>query len=863
VSWGVLGGGPPARHLARVGVIDSPLRGRRPPRRRAAPAHRLGLTAGVAPDSSRRLRIIAAVAVLAVSACALVATSGVLDAYASQVVDDAAQMGGALFASWCCWSTWRRDVHAGRPRGVWLWRLLLFVGVTGWAFGQAVWSWYQLVGGQPLPSPSLADVGYFTLPLFAVPAVLALPSTSPNRDPGASGFALGGRRARLLLAIDALVIVGSLFVLAWSTSLGAAVHGGAATRAEFAVAVGYPLTDLVMVVIVLLIAVFRRPRHPQVLLLLGAGLVALSASDSFFLYVVSFGADDMPPIYDVGFMLAPVLLGLAALAPEPASRTSAASAQAREAAWFMLLPYLPLCGIGLLVVVQQVTGTPVDAAETFGLIALAGVVVVRQLLTLAENLDLLRRVREGQERLHHQAFHDWLTGLPNRALFRERLEVAVERHGRGGHGLAVLFFDLDDFKEVNDTLGHAAGDELLKVAAQRLRRGVRAGDTVARLGGDEFAVVLDGADAAAEPPVMACERLLAALGRPILLGGTSVVARASAGLVVVEPGERGVTADLVLHQADAAMYTAKRAGKGHLVTHLQGGDDAPAPNLAVSLGRVLYAAASSPAPQALALVYQPIVRLADGVTVAVEALTRWKRDGESVAPEFLVQTAENAGLMGRLQEWILCQACLEVAVLRRGPWPNVAVHVNVPASLVVEQALVAQVRQALARHNLPGEALVLEVTETGRIDDFAAAADVLEDVRRLGVRVALDDFGAGHSNLNHLLRLPVDVLKLDRALTAGVVEPGRAQAVSGGAVNMARRLGIPIIAEGVEQQQQAARLAELGCEYAQGFLFARPRPVAELSRSIPTDTARAAAPQGRRAARAGDGQGLVKPVMPI
>ncbi len=852
----------PGRGVARVGVIDGRGAG---PRRRAAPAHRLRSTGpGAPPGQDRRLRRAAIVAGVAVCACVLLATSGVLGAYASQVVDDGAQLGGALFASWCCWSTWRRDVRDGRPPGVWLWRLLLFVGVTGWACGQGAWSWYQLVEGQPMPSPSLADVGYFTLPLFAVPAVLALPSTSPSdREPGASGLALGGRRARLLLALDALVIVGSLFVLAWSTSLGAAVHAGAPTAAEFAVAVGYPLTDLVMVVIVLLIAVFRRPRHPQVLLLLGAGLVALSASDSAFLYLVSRGAADMPPIYDVGFIVGPVLLGLAALAPEPATRPGAVGGRARDATWFMLLPYLPLGGIGLLVVVQQVTGTTVDAVETYGLIALAGVVVVRQLLTLVQNLDLLRRVRDGQERLHHQAFHDWLTGLPNRALFRERLERAVERHGSGGRGLAVLFFDLDDFKEVNDTLGHAAGDELLKVVAQRLRRGVGEGDTVARLGGDEFAVVL-APDATggrrAEPPTATCERLLAALGRPIALGSTSVVTRSSAGLVVVQPGDRGITADLVLHQADAAMYTAKRAGKGHLVTYLSGAGNGPSPDLATSLSRVLHEAPSArQAPQPLALVYQPIVRLADGVPVAVEALSRWHRDGESVPPEFLVQTAESAGLMSRLQEWILCQACREVAALRAGGWPHVAVHVNVPASLVAERGLAGQVRQALARNDLPGEALVLEVTETGRVDDFAAAAGVLDEVRRSGVRVALDDFGAGHSNLNHLLRLPVDVLKLDRALTAGVVEAGRAEAVSGGAVHMARRLGIPIIAEGVEQPQQAARLADLGCEYGQGFLFSPPRPAAELG----LFGARAAAPDGRRAARAGDGQGRVKPVMPI
>ncbi len=662
---------------------------------------------------------------------------------------------------------------------------------------------------------------------------------------------LGGRRARLLLSLDALVVVGSLFVLAWSTSLGAAVHRGAPTSAEFAVAVGYPLTDLIMVVIVLLIAVFRRPRRPQVLLLLGAGLVALSVSDSCFLYLVSLGWPDMPPLFDVGFMTGPVLIGLAALAPEPATRTSSPAEQAREARWFTALPYVPLAATGLLVVVQQATGTSVGTTETYGLVVVAALVVLRQLLTLLENLDLLRKVREGQERLHHQAFHDWLTGLPNRALFRERLERAVEQHVGGDGRLAVLFFDLDDFKEVNDTLGHAAGDELLKVTAQRLRRGVRNGDTVARLGGDEFSVVLLAAPT--DPPGSAqstCEALLAHLGRPVLLAGQQVIPRASAGLFVAEPGERALTAELVLHQADAAMYSAKHAGKGHMVTHVQGGGD-PVEDVASVLGRALHAPPAAPegsggsdvsaASGPLELVYQPIVRLSDGAMVAVEALARWQRDPGGVAPEFLVQTAERAGLMERLQDWILARACQDLSVVRAGGWPHLVVHVNVPASLLVTPGLVLAVRQALSDYGVAGSALVLEVTETGRIDDFAAAADILEGVRELGVRVALDDFGAGHSNLNHLLRLPVDILKLDRALVAGVADAGRAQAISHGAVHMARRLGIPIIAEGVEQPQQAARLAALGCDYVQGFLYSPPLPARDLAASA---TGRCTVPAG-------------------
>ncbi len=828
--------------VVRVGVIE----GNRGPRRRAASRHRRVMTA----------------AAVAVPVCVLVVTSGVLGSYGSQVLDDGAQLAGALFATACCWSTWRRGGSAGRFAPARVWRLLLAVGIGGWACGQALWSWYQLVEGRLLPSPSLADVGYFTLPAFAAPAVLLLATSSPPADapdgpaggPGPPEPVPRVRRARLLLTLDALVIVGSMAVLAWSTVLGAVVRAGAPTAAEFAVAVAYPVTDLLLVVIVLLTAVFRRPRDPRVLLLLGAGLVALAASDSCFFYLVAIGAPHMPPLLDTGFIAGPVLIGLAALVPEPAPRAGARR-RVRDPRWFVLLPYLPLGAIGLLVVVQRATGSEVDGVETAGLLVLAGVVVVRQLLTLLENLDLLRRVREGQERLQHQAFHDWLTGLPNRALFRHRLEQAVEAHRRTGR-LAVLFVDLDDFKQVNDSLGHAAGDDLLKVTAQRLRAELADGDTAARLGGDEFAVVLAGAAAARrESAAAAGERLLAALGRPVVLAGSTVVPRVSAGLVVAEPGGPPLTAELVLHQADVAMYEAKRAGKGHVVTRSTTGDGA-GEDLATRLGRALHGAPGQSGP--LRLVHQPIVRLADGARVAVEALLRWEEDGEPVGPEVLVQAAETAGLAGRLQQWLFGEACRDVAALRANGDPRLGVHVNVPASLLAPGALAggdlaAAVAPALAAHGLPGGALVLEVTETGRVDDFDAAAAVLDRVRALGVRVALDDFGAGHSNLTHLLRLPVDILKLDRALVAGIGGEGRARAVSGGAVQMARGLNIPIVAEGVEQPQQVVLLRELGCQYAQGYLFSPPLPAAQLSPS-PAAAARPAAEDEER--RAGDLQAV-------
>ncbi len=847
-----------------VGYVGLPAEGRR--RHRAGPTDRdVRLVGGRQAGRGFRLAVLGAS--VWTPLVVVLSTSGVLDGQRSQVVDDVGQLIAGAFGAACCGVTWRRGVRAGRVRSSWLWRGLLCVGMAGWTCGQGVWSWYQVVAGRELPSPSLADVGYFALPLFALPALLVLPvAPSPRlvRGGGAGRMSRQERRGRWLLGADALVIAGSLFLLTWSTALGAVVRAGAPTTEVFVIAVGYPVTDVLLVVIVLLIAVFRRPRRPQALLLLGAGLVALSASDSFFLYVVSVGASAMPPLYNIGFLAGPVLIGLAALAPEPASRRSRPADEAKAAIWFTLLPYPPLGAIGLVVIAQLVAGLRVDRTEIYGLILLVGIVVARQLLTLLENVDLLRRVQDGQDRLHHQAFHDWLTDLPNRALFGDRLEQAVARNRRDQGRLALLFCDLDDFKQVNDGYGHAAGDDLLRVTADRLRRCVRSGDTVARLGGDEFAVIVEDDQSA---PSAVGQRILDALGESVSLSSRPHVPRASVGMVVVEPGDQSVTADLLQRRADAAMYVAKRAGKGQLVRYAPGmtcvqDDQDPLASLTDALAAVLSAAhtddqaagrwASSathfggnprdlhphelhgpgdpddPAVP-LQLLYQPIVRLADGGLVAVEALIRWDHPQTGpAAPELVVQAAESGGLINALEDLVLDRACADITVLRAGRHPQAAVHVNVSAARVTDPEWPARVRTALELHQLPGAALVLEITETGRIGDFTAAVHILETIRRFGVRIALDDFGAGHSNLNHLLRLPIDILKLDRALVGGDSDPARSEAISAGAVQIARRLDIPIIAEGIEELDQAARLAGLGCEFGQGHLYFEPLSSAQL-----------------------------------
>lgn len=507
-----------------------------------------------------------AAAVVAVAVVLVLDSTGVVSPETAVVIDDTAQLTAGLLATGACW--WA----AGRTRGAERrWRRLMAIGMGGWSVGMALWAWYQIVSDTPLPSPSLADVGFLTLPVLALPALLALATRPPGPTPGPG--ADGRRFGSVLLLLDGLVVVGCLFILTWATALGAAVHASAPNVAAFAVAVAYPATDLVLVVIVVLLAITRRVRaeHRAQLWLLGSGLVGLSVSDSIFAYLVSTGADEMPPITNAGFVAGPLLIAVAALATaaDPPQDAVARATRAADRA-HLLLP----CGLvaltGAVIAVQDATGTTIDRVEITLTWAVIGVVLVRQVITLWQNTALLERVSAAQDELAHRAHHDPLTGLANRTLFGEQLQAALDRHRDEGHGFALLLVDLDDFKAVNDTFGHSAGDHVLHVVGERLRSCVRSTDTVARLGGDEFAVVLD---ASGVTPEDVSERILATLREPVHIEGRTLVLTASLGVVVPRAGETDLTPDVMLRRADGAMYLGKRRGKGRAVL---AGQDLPA-----------------------------------------------------------------------------------------------------------------------------------------------------------------------------------------------------------------------------------------------------------------------------------------------
>jgi diguanylate cyclase (GGDEF)-like protein/PAS domain S-box-containing protein len=420
-----------------------------------------------------------------------------------------------------------------------------------------------------------------------------------------------------------------------------------------------------------------------------------------------------------------------------------------------------------------------------------------------------------EEQLAHQAFHDPVTKLANRALFSDRVEHALMRAQRGMPEIAVMFIDLDDFKTVNDSLGHAAGDEVLQEVGRRLKIAVRPTDTVARFGGDEFAVLLDGVKGSADA-ADAAARILRALDLPVQIGGKSVFPRASVGICLVGEDLETPEAAELLRNADVAMYMAKRDSKGsyrvfeptmheRVVERLELRSDL---QHALALGQ-------------LELNYQPVVRLAGREILGVEALLRWihpKRG--TIPPNQFIPVAEETGLIIPMGRWVLESACREgVRLHETFPRPQpLTISVNLSVRQLQSETLVSDVRNALEVSGLPASSLVLEITESLMLADTEFGLQQLNELKGLGIRLAMDDFGTGYSSLSYLSRFPVDILKMDRSFVSG----DENEALTSAIIALGASLSLDVVAEGIELPEQASSLQALGCEIGQGFLFARP-----------------------------------------
>ena len=429
--------------------------------------------------------------------------------------------------------------------------------------------------------------------------------------------------------------------------------------------------------------------------------------------------------------------------------------------------------------------------------------------------------RESKERLLHDALHDRLTGLSNRALFMDRLEQKFAHLERKPDSLfAVLFLDFDRFKNINDSLGHLAGDQLLKAISGRLQECLRPGDTVSRFGGDEFAILLENVTELSDATIVA-ERVQRAMSSPFQLGSQQVFSSASIGIALGHSEyER---AEDLLRDADMAMYRAKARGKARHEVF-----DAEMHTRAVALLQLETDLRWAIERDEFRLYYQPIVNLADGAVIGFEALIRWQHPQRGlVSPAEFIPIAEETGWIVPIGRWVLEEACAQLARWQAETKAPLSMSVNLSGKQFSQPDLIELVETIIRESGIAPNSLKLEITESAIMEDAQIVTTRLLQLRKLGVQLGLDDFGTGYSSLSYLHRFPLDTLKIDRSFVARLLEDGENREIVRTIVTLGKNLGMNVVAEGVEEAQQLSDLRDLDCQHGQGYLFARPLPADE------------------------------------
>jgi diguanylate cyclase (GGDEF)-like protein len=719
-------------------------------------------------------------------------------------------LGPSVFAAVSAAVAARRN--RSRLRQAWA---LMTVGLTAWAFSEIAVLYHRFWRGSVLPLyPSAANVGFLLCPVAACVAMLVFPAGYP-----------GG--ARLRMALDGAIVAASLFVVAWVVVLRQTYAPTDVNRALLPLI--YPASEVMTITVAVLVLARAHARWRMTITLLAVGMTLIAVSGSAYAYLLARNTYAFESRFGLGWPAGLVILGIAALtcpsdAPYAAARPSASST-APASLW---LPYLPLAiagGLELVVFRNSMQSDPAFAVVPWLIIA----VLARQFLVVAENRRLLHSVSD-------RALRDPLTNLANRVLFHDRLEHAIQLYHRDKRSVAVLSMDLDDFKLINDNLGHLAGDALLIQAGQRLLGCARPGDTVARLGGDEFAVLIEDAG---ENAHLIAYQIMEAFERPFSTDGEIIFMRPSAGLAVADADDSDLFAAELLKHADMAMYSAKRQRGGlqtfspdmHLkdtaVPALHASDVLPSRGGLIEV-RLLSDLRQAISRRALTVLYQPKVDLRTTDVVGAEALVRWPHPIFGlVRPQQFLPLVRQHGLMRTVTDLVLDQALGDAAQWRlRGVALPVAVNLFPP--LVGDVSLPSRIFDALARHDLPGEALIIEITEDLLLDNVDRTRNVLDTLREHNVHIALDDFGSGYSALTYLRKLPIDEIKVDYDLIGHVLTDPRADAIVRAVVDLAHALSVTTVAEGVKNAEIAAYLRDCGCEVAQGIHYSPPISAAAM-----------------------------------
>ncbi|MCB0932842.1 MAG: bifunctional diguanylate cyclase/phosphodiesterase [Mycobacterium sp.] len=713
----------------------------------------------------------------------------------------------------------------GRSRAAWV---ALAIGLGGWFVGEVLWTYYEIVLDQP-PFPSPADAGFLVFPVGACAALLLFPDDYSHYSVG-----------RVLL--DGLIVAGSLFLVSWVVVLSPLYEAGAQDPLGFVISVAYPVSDVVILTVATMVVIRAETRQRLVLMLLTVGMACIAVADSGFAYLQNTGRYSSGNLIDLGWAAGFLLITVAGAAGREGRHREDPSDQLPgwASAW---LPYVPL-----------VLAALVAAAEPPHLLKSAPVVVVgimlvmavmgRQFLAVGENRRLLTKVTE-------QARHDPLTGLANRTPLYERLHHAMQLRERDVLCVGVLSLDLNDFKLVNDTFGHQAGDELLTLVAKRLVSSVRASDTVARLGGDEFVVLVEGA---ADQAHLVAERVLGAFDEPFTLGGHEVAMLPSIGLAIAGADEPDLSVDELLRRADVAMYASKKLRVRRVQTFAPqmrlSSIDEGAPrraehrSIAASgaeqfelLGELRGAVDRSE----LTLRYQPQIDLNTRQIVGVEALVRWAHPTRGLlGADAFLPLVRRYGLMESVNDFVL-KGALDDARVWHDASIDIPVAVNLFAPTLANLELPGAIAKTLADRGLSAATLTLEITEDMVLADLDRTKTVFQQLRSSGVRIALDDCGSGHSTLTHLRDLPFDQLKLAYDFFAPMLfGDERAASVVDAVVTLAHSLGATIVAEGVENDETAARLREYGCDAAQGYFYSPPVTANAFLEMTRTETTAAA-----------------------
>ncbi len=693
-------------------------------------------------------------------------------------------------------------IRRHRPAVQWPWWAMVMSGLL-WTIGGVIGDLNHVTGDLTANRSLLPDV--FSLPgyvLFGAALHGLLRSRQGNHERGVllDGIMLG---AGALLLVNELIIAPTMDIK------------GTWIMARIVVSL-YPSISMGLLVIAARLAFSSGDKSPAFRLLL-VGTLGLLIGDVVFALgeVGTFVVSQV--LLEVPYLLVPACISSAVL--HPSIRFLTRNTQRRRAT-LGRSRLIAVAGALLAPIVVIVTST---TSRSWAIEAVLCLVLA--IAAIARLSSAIKEQAAFEARLSHQATHDELTGLPSRVLILEHIEEMLSRAETTGDSVAVMFIDLDQFKLINDSMGHGIGDQLLMVAAQRIASSIGQGDVVGRISGDEFIVVALHDQHAA---LSLGERIRRVLGDGFYLDAGEVFVSVSIGITIARPSDKALAATLI-QEADTAMYRSKEAGRNRVTIF----DSSMRERVArrVDLERRLRHALTE---RHFAAFYQPLVSLPNGQVHGFEALARWKEDGQMISPAEFIPVAEESGLIVPLGAFMLDEACRQIAKWRRTipGGQNLYVSVNLSTRQMRESDIVDTVADALDRYNLPGAALWLEITESVMMEDSVATAGVMSGLRMLGVRLAVDDFGTGFSSLSYLKRYPVSCVKIDRSFVSGLGFHEADSSLVAAIIAMGSALDLDAVAEGVETSDQAQRLFALGCRQAQGYLFGKAVPADEVPAAI-------------------------------